>query len=104
MRLGRPEAAVHWRERLENRNRAIAVAKKREMDKLAGRETALMLSQVHPASAEEMQEMSERLNGQMNLLIKDPKARQWFKLFAHMDDDRSGRLTYKEFVGDCAPC
>lgn len=99
MRLGQPEQGISWRERVEARNRAVAVAKKREMEQRSGRDIADMLAQVQPASAQDVQEMSDRLNNQMNILIKDPKGRQWFKLFAHMDDDRSGRLTFKEFIG-----
>ena len=36
---------------------------------------------------------------QLGKLYEDPSKRSWFKLFRHMDDDDSGRITYAELAG-----
>ena len=101
-----PAQVTHARARMaleavERRNHATAEELKADIDRRSGRAIANALSQVAPASHEVVIEMSERLNQQMNVLFRDPQSRGWFRLFSHMDDDKSGRISYNEFVGRC---
>ena len=47
--------------------------------------------------------LSKLLNGRLHdpVLFPDEATREWFKLFTHMDDDRSGMVSYTEFSGLC---
>ena len=42
--------------------------------------------------------MSRRLNEKLKM-YPDKHLRDWHKMFVHMDDDKSGRITYREFLG-----
>ena len=55
------------------------------------------------ATDEELVELSKKMNDRLQdaTLFPDPAARDWFKLFTHMDDDRSGKVTYTEFSELC---
>ena len=54
---------------------------------------------MEPAAEEDVAVLAQQLNGRVCELIDDPRSRQWFKLFKHMDDDGSGRISYKELLG-----
>ena len=76
-------------------NRAAASAVRQETDRLTGTHLRAKFERITPASDEELTVLSQLLNKQMVAIIADPKARGWFKLFQHMDDDRSGRISYR---------
>merc|ERR1712232_88482 len=44
----------------------------------------------------ECQQIALLLNQRMVDIIPDPQARSWYKLFIHMDDDLSGKITFHE--------
>mmetsp|Transcript_41625 Transcript_41625/g.77552 ORF Transcript_41625/g.77552 Transcript_41625/m.77552 type:complete len:455 (-) Transcript_41625:35-1399(-) len=48
------------------------------------------------ATEEEAQQVAVVLNQRMCEVIQDPQARSWYKLFVHMDDDLSGKISYHE--------
>ena len=49
------------------------------------------------ADDDEVREMAGRLHARTCEIISDPLARGWFKLFKHMDDDGSGRVSFAAF-------
>jgi Ca2+-binding EF-hand superfamily protein len=49
------------------------------------------------ATSNECHDFSLMLNKRMIDLFLDPGARSWYKLFVHMDDDGSGKITFREF-------
>ena len=50
-------------------------------------------------SADEDEELSlSRLLNEKLSIFPDPNARSWYKLFRHIDDDGSGRVSYAELV------
>ena len=99
MRQGKRADGVPWRERVGAKNRAAAEEVKADLDRRVGRDVSQQLAEVRPAGGELVQQMSERLNAKMDVLFLDPQSREWFKLYAHMDDDGSGRISYREFSG-----
>ena len=95
MRKGEAEPGMTWKERRTARNLRKAKATKQELDELVGRDVTKALALEPPASAEVVQQLSEQLNAKM-AMFPDPQTRSWFKLFKHMDDDGSGRISYAE--------
>lgn len=65
------------------------------------REERKKFSKVGPgtraATEEEKHQVSTLLNQRMQQIFLDPQARSWYKLFCHMDDDLSGKVTFTEF-------
>ena len=81
-------------------NKSMAVkAVRDETDRLTGTDLRAKFDKVKTAGDAEVTVLSELLNKQAIKIIADPNARGWFKLFNHMDDDRSGRISYKELIG-----
>ena len=79
------------------RAREGAKAVRVQMDELVGRDITRMLAQVQASSVEEVQAMAERLNAKLEM-FPDPQARSWYKMFKHIDEDASGRISYHEFM------
>lgn len=48
------------------------------------------------ASDAEVEAVALMLKRRMDEIIPDPKARGWYKMFIHLDDDCSGKITYWE--------
>merc|ERR1719221_537431 len=48
------------------------------------------------ATQAEIEQVAALLNSTMLKIIHDPRARGWYKLFNHMDDDLSGKISYWE--------
>ena len=71
---------------------------KDDIDRRTGRELTRKLADVHPARAEDVERLSRMLNQKMEI-FPDPACREWFKLFQHVDDDGTGRISYKELAG-----
>ena len=71
---------------------------KQAVDSKLNQERDLMEG-VKPASDEEVASLSRRFNEEMTKLFDVPGASSaaWFKLFSSMDDDKSGKVTFKEF-------
>ena len=59
-----------------------------------------------PMSPDEMLELSKMLNELLADETKFPKgsAGEWFKMFSHVDDDGSGKITFEEFSGATVAC
>jgi len=49
------------------------------------------------ASKVERDQIATMLNQRMIEIFIDPQARSWYKLFCHMDDDLSGKVSFNEF-------
>lgn len=90
---------VPWRARVEARNRNSAEELRQDLAKRSGAGLNQKLSHIEPAALADISELSRLLNMQMEKLFADPGAREWYRLFTHMDDDRSGRISLKEFIG-----
>ena len=104
MRLGAEsrDTQVPWRERVHSANRREAEASGREMHQLLSRDVAASMSGEACASGDELRGLSERLNQKMHELFSVihngvPTRVSWFRLFQHMDDDKSGLISYAEF-------
>jgi len=80
------------------RNRAVVNAVKEDLDKRSGRDIRRRLAEVVPASEAELLELSALFNETL-AMFPDPNAREWFRLFKHLDDDGTGRISYVEFAG-----
>ena len=57
------------------------------------------VERIEPASAEAVDGVARLFVHKLTELYEDPSKRSWFKLFRHMDDDDSGRITYAELAG-----
>ena len=53
---------------------------------------------VAPAVPDEVLALSTLFNDRLADMYEDPALRQWFKLFRHIDDDNTGRITYSELA------
>lgn len=84
-----------WKAMRTARNRATMLSVVGEMDALSGKGLAQALAAVEAASDEEVTALSKLLNEAL-VIIPDPAARLWYKLFKVMDDDGSGRIAYAE--------
>jgi len=92
---GRGAAAVA---RLKQQNAATAQALRQELIETSGMKKAGDSSfSAPPATAEVVLQVSTILNHRMVDIFLDPQARSWYKLFVHMDDDCSGKITFHEF-------
>ena len=100
MKSGAPDKGPGWKEKLAEK-RAAEGAKARAEGKAYGENE--VHGDVEPASAEALVELSKLMNAKLQdpAIFPDPQARDWFKLFVHMDDDRSGKITYREFSELC---
>lgn len=49
------------------------------------------------ATNAEQESVAVMLNHRMEQIFLDPQARSWYKLFCHMDDDLSGKVSFHEF-------
>ena len=84
-----------WRDRVRAKNQCEAAAVRAETDRRSGKELKAKFAHIKVADEAQVVALSERLNDQMAHIIADPHARQWYKLFRHMDDDDSGRISYR---------
>ena len=104
MRLGAEsrDAKVPWRERVHSANKREAEALGREMHQLLSRNLATSMEGEAAASTDELQGLSEWLNRRMHELFSVihngvPTRVSWYRLFQHMDEDKSGLISYDEF-------
>ena len=91
------EGAMTWREKAEAMRKAEADQIRAEAEGVYSVGRSLTAG-VAPASEAEVQALSQLINRTLAQLYEDPQKRSWFKLFKHMDDDGSGRITYPEFA------
>ena len=78
-------------QRLRERRWSEAAAYKAEI-----RKERPMMHDVSAADEATVFALSKRLNQAMAVLEPDANKRGWFRLFQHMDDDGSGKMTYLE--------
>ena len=93
-----PKPEHGWKAMRTARNRATMMAVVGEIGELSGKGLAEALKAVEAASDEEVTALSKLLNEAL-VIIPDPAARLWYKLFKVMDDDGSGRISYAELAG-----
>ena len=98
MRKGEKKEESGWRERLTKQNAATRRALKEDLDRRVGRDLNARLAEIAPAGEGEVTELSRLLNERLSAYA-DPQAREWFRLFRHMDDDGTGRISYRELEG-----
>jgi len=94
----RAARAANAVERHRQDNKEIVRSMKNSYAEMSGANLSKMWKTVEPAAPEEVRELAELLNAKL-AIFPDPKTRTWFKLFNHMDDDRSGRISFKELLG-----
>jgi len=99
MRLGEPHAgrALGAKQKVAERNKAIAAAVRAEKDQLAGRDLAKSAASTRRASPEEVAEISRMLNVAQRSVVPPWKTASWFNLFRYVDGDGSGLICYEEF-------
>lgn len=83
-------------ERLKQQNAVTAQSLRRELDVLRGTHKAKEFGGIRAATDAEVEQVATLLNQRMVDLFLDPSARSWYKLFVHMDDDCSGKISYGE--------
>lgn len=93
MRLAPYKPAETWKQRLHKEK----VAEKKAVDAELTRQLKGGMTDVAPASLEEVTKLSELMNRKLPLVFPNPLARQWFRLFKHIDKDLAGRVYYKRF-------
>ena len=91
------DASLTWRDKVEAARKAEADQVRAEAEGVYGVGRSLTAG-VPPASEADVQVLSQLINRTLEQLYEDPQKRSWFKLFKHMDDDGSGRITYPEFA------
>ena len=82
------------RELLHHRRWEASNAYRAEMDK----DKIKPIKGDRSATDEEVMNMSLRLNRKMGQIEPDPLKRSWYRLFQHMDEDGSGKITYRELA------
>lgn len=96
MRLAPYKPPETWKERLHK----AKVEQKREgrakFDKMVNADVAKALAAIQPASEAELQALSVELNKKIAIIFPNPLARQWFRLFKHIDKDDAGRIYYEK--------
>jgi hypothetical protein len=99
MRLGEPHAgrALGAKQKVAERNKAIAAAVRAEKSHLAGRDLAKSMAGKRRASPEEVAEISRMLNVAQRSVVPPWKTASWFNLFRYVDGDGSGLICYEEF-------
>eukprot|EP00928_Gymnodinium_smaydae_P024624 TRINITY_DN1986_c2_g1_i1.p1 TRINITY_DN1986_c2_g1~~TRINITY_DN1986_c2_g1_i1.p1 ORF type:complete len:306 (-),score=79.83 TRINITY_DN1986_c2_g1_i1:112-945(-) len=99
-------AGCRARARLRHRSRGTAAevragrvekrAAQRTGGRRAGDAAARPGSSVRAATAAEIKQVAVMLNRRMVDVVADPAARGWYKMFNHLDDDGSGKISYAE--------
>ena len=99
MRLGEAHAgrALGVKQKVAERNKAIAAAVRAEKSHLAGRDLAKSMAGKRRASPEEVAEISRMLNVAQHSVVPPWETPSWFKLFRYVDGDGSGLICYEEF-------
>lgn len=84
------------------RKRQAAQEVKSDLDRINGRDITRKLKECEAATADEIVEISEQLNGKLAKLAgslpdgKNATGPLWYALFKHMDQDGSGMIAYGE--------
>jgi len=94
MGRGAPKGGLTWKERLQQQQDEKGKAAREEAEEYGGKTVVLG----EAASPEEMVELSKKFNDAMRKVNPDDP-RLWYKMFMHVDDDGSGKITYYEFAG-----
>jgi len=84
---------------LVTRRQQEAAALRAQRDKMFHRDLKAAMANKPRASDEDIALLSRRLNKRLRELVKPPATPSWFKLFRHMDDDGSGKISFAEFSG-----
>lgn len=99
MRRGaRAREGLSWRERVSLVNKAKSDQVRKQLDGLSGRSQARLIAGEHRASAEQVRDVSLRLNAQLHAMVRDPRARAPTRLFKGMDTSDSGRIGFSNFT------
>jgi len=97
MDVGRPAAGETWQERLKADKDAEGQATRDYLAKTSGKDLAAKFADVDAADDETVTNISKLVNEQM--LGQPPYLRDWFKMFAEVDKDGSGKISYAEVQG-----
>mmetsp|Transcript_53674 Transcript_53674/g.156451 ORF Transcript_53674/g.156451 Transcript_53674/m.156451 type:complete len:254 (-) Transcript_53674:70-831(-) len=87
-------------DRLRQRSALRATELRRERDERLNRrqmKTAEGAPMPKVATKEELDQVATLLHKRMHEILEDPGASPWYKLFNHIDDDGSGKISYFEF-------
>ena len=83
------------RSRTHATKRAARIAVREDIDRRVGRDVTRQLEMIPPAMQPEVEQLSRLINDKMSIFA-DPRARGWFRMFKHLDDDGTGRISFKE--------
>ena len=92
-------------ERVTKRALAVALADRisgaaklrAQLDEFSCRDVTRKLAHVTPATDSEITELSQRFNMSLAGLFPEARGFMWFRLFALLDPDCSGRVSFYEF-------
>ena len=92
MRLGEPDKGPSWKERRQAKKASEGAAVREANSQLVGKALNDEFAGIEAASEEELATLSKKMNDKLQdpAIFPDPNARDWFKLFKHIDDDSSG--------------
>ena len=104
MRLGEPEKGPTWKERRQSKKAMEGAAVRKSNSQLVGKALNEEFSGIEPASEEELTKLSKKMNDKLQdpALFPDPNARDWFKMFKHIDDDASGCARTRSGASRCS--
>ena len=87
--------AISWQEKKRAINKGMADQVRADAENAYDKHAA---AGVEPASVEELKALSEQFHQRLEEMHEDPSKRSWIKLFKHMDQAGSGRITYSEMA------
>ena len=101
MRKGEPEKGPTWKERRQAQKAKEGAAVRAENDERVGKALNEQFAGIEAASDEALTALSQKMNAKLqdSAIFPDPNARDWFKLFAHIDDDGSGWVALAATLG-----
>ena len=95
MKMGQGDAGPTWQEKLAADKAAAGAAARADMDEKVGRADNKRFEGIAPAGADAVLDLSKMLNAEM-AVGAEPHMQDWFKMFAKIDEDGSGRIQFPE--------
>ena len=98
MKMGQGDAGPTWKEKLAAEKAAEGAAARADMDEKVGRADNKRFEGITKAEPDAVLDLSKMLNAEMAASTQ-PHLQDWFKMFAKIDDDGSGRIQFPEIEG-----
>ena len=87
--------AISWQEKKHAINKSMGDQVRADAENAYDKHAA---GGVEPASVAELKALSEQFHQRLEEMHEDPSKRSWVKLYKHMDQAGTGRITYSEMV------